>query len=328
VAFEPGNDYFDLLPILAFATPAPDQEPPSEPGQIIINETAEYSVNISWEASTDNTSVAHYEIFIDGYPALITESLDTVADLEWLPCNTEVAIKIRAVDSYGNMSGFSPVKEAITQECTPHSIPGRIDSEKYSGKSSDINVFPNTDNGSGYHIGGFGHGGWTEYLVNVEEPGSYAADFRVFTGTSGGMIRLYSDDIEKGSLFIQGPINWTDRRMLVDLSEGEQIIRLDFSGPIGFLFDLNHIDIQPDQTGINGPGSETRIHVYPNPFDNNIYLESNADLADVRLYSLTGTLLNIQIKPTKTGLIINTSQLPAGIYFLSVSGITKKMIKF
>jgi hypothetical protein len=327
VTFEAGGDYFDLLPMMAFTTPPPDQEPPSVPGPIIIQETTESSLAISWGSSIDNTSVSVYEVFIHGSYAATVESPDTTAFFEWLPCNTETTIQIRAVDSYGNMSDFSPVIVALTKACTPHVIPGRIEAERYSGKSDNINVYANSDGEPGHHIGGFFHGDWVEYLVNVKEAGSYAADFRVSSNSAAARIRMVVNEQETGSLFLQGPMNWSDNGIIVALEEGEQTIRLHFSGPSGLLFDLNWVNIYSDPTGIPETGSGNRMQIFPNPFNNKIYLETAAEMEHVRLYSSSGTLLAPHISTSAGGLILHTSHLPAGVYFLSVSGKAKKMIK-
>ena len=66
------------------------------------------SASVSWGASTDNTAVTGYDVFVNGtkLQSVTTNSIN----LSNLTDNTEYTIKVRAYDEAGNMSEFNTEK--------------------------------------------------------------------------------------------------------------------------------------------------------------------------------------------------------------------------
>ncbi|UEM46534.1 minor tail protein [Mycobacterium phage JuicyJay] len=99
----------DNLPALGVS----DGEPPSIPEGLDYTATGS-TINVTWEASTDNVGVTGYEVRIDGgTPVAKTGLSHTFTDLE---PETEYSIDVRAKDAAGNWSDWSEPLVAETGE--------------------------------------------------------------------------------------------------------------------------------------------------------------------------------------------------------------------
>jgi hypothetical protein len=82
-------------------------------------------------------------------------------------------------------------------------------------------------------------------------------------------------------------------------------------------------------TGINEEFEGTSISIFPNPASDVLYIETEADVQNISLYTMTGQLLrSITVVDERT--TIDVSELQSGVYFLSIENednvITKKVI--
>lgn len=64
--------------------------------------------------------------------------------------------------------------------------------------------------------------------------------------------------------------------------------------------------------------------VYPNPAKNQINVIGNASVNRVRLFSITGSEMNISTVQTRFGMVVNVANLPNGIYSLVYLDGTKE----
>jgi hypothetical protein len=67
------------------------------------------------------------------------------------------------------------------------------------------------------------------------------------------------------------------------------------------------------------------LDVYPNPFNNEIYVQTNSK--NIELFSLTGSKLSVEINAVAKAYVIDASMLTKGVYLLKVDGEIKKLIK-
>ncbi|MBR4350497.1 MAG: fibronectin type III domain-containing protein, partial [Bacteroidales bacterium] len=74
------------------------------------------SASVSWGASTDNTAVTGYDVYVNGtkLQSVTTNSIN----LSDLNDNTEYTIKVRAYDEAGNLSEFNTEKTFTTLKST------------------------------------------------------------------------------------------------------------------------------------------------------------------------------------------------------------------
>jgi Raf kinase inhibitor-like YbhB/YbcL family protein len=92
---------------LDITTPKSDDTiPPSVPANLHATNVSASSITLNWDASTDNTGVAAYEVAKDGVVFATVPDLTATAD--GLAANTSFKFKVRAKDANGNASAFSP----------------------------------------------------------------------------------------------------------------------------------------------------------------------------------------------------------------------------
>jgi len=89
----------------AVVAPPPDAEIPSTPGTPTADSVGATSVSLSWSASTDNVSVAGYEVFQNGEK--IGDASSTSFSAGGLTPETNYVFAVRAKDAAGNFSALS-----------------------------------------------------------------------------------------------------------------------------------------------------------------------------------------------------------------------------
>ena len=82
-----------------------DTEAPSAPTNLNATAIAETTVDLAWNASTDNVGVTGYEVFLDGNALGVVTA--TNAQVTGLVAATDYAFTVRAQDAAGNNSGLS-----------------------------------------------------------------------------------------------------------------------------------------------------------------------------------------------------------------------------
>ncbi len=114
-----------------------DTEAPSIPTNLISSNIEQGSVDLSWDASTDNVGVTGYEVY-QGGSYLLTETSNT-AQITGLTPTTSYNFLIRAKDAAGNLSGNSNLA-FVTTKNSSFTIP---ELETSSGFEDDISIYPN-----------------------------------------------------------------------------------------------------------------------------------------------------------------------------------------
>ncbi|WP_283133154.1 glycosyl hydrolase family 18 protein [Rhizohabitans arisaemae] len=94
--------------------PANDTQAPTVPGNLQAGTVTASSVNLSWGASTDNSGVFGYEVFLDG--VLKTTVTGTSATVNGLSPSTRYTFTVRARDTYDNVSAQSNSVVANTSD--------------------------------------------------------------------------------------------------------------------------------------------------------------------------------------------------------------------
>lgn len=80
------------------------EAPPSAPGALSLSSATETSIAFSWGASSDDTGVKQYEVFVgaESTPRVTTNT--TAATVDRLVCGTAYTIAVQALDGAGNRS--------------------------------------------------------------------------------------------------------------------------------------------------------------------------------------------------------------------------------
>ena len=97
--------------------PGPDGTSPSVPANLASPSQTETSVDLSWDASTDNVGVDHYDVFLDG--TLAGPTVATSTTISNLSPGTTYSVEVEAVDAAGNRSGRSPALSVSTTAASP-----------------------------------------------------------------------------------------------------------------------------------------------------------------------------------------------------------------
>jgi chitodextrinase len=122
-----------------------DTQAPSAPTSLAASAILSTSFTLTWAASTDNTGVAGYEIFLDGELFGTTTSATTL-NITGLIASTTYVMTVKAKDAAGNTSASSPplnvatsaVFTQITSTPSVITIDG-VQEAAYNGVSSPMN---------------------------------------------------------------------------------------------------------------------------------------------------------------------------------------------
>ncbi|WP_042431353.1 cellulose binding domain-containing protein [Streptacidiphilus anmyonensis] len=115
-ATDPANCTIDNAPCAGL--PA-DTTPPSTPTGLAVTGSAPGSVSLSWNASTDNRSVAGYHVWSGG--SLLATVTGTSATLTGLIQGSSLSVSVSAFDPSGNES---PASAPVTAVAGTGSVPG------------------------------------------------------------------------------------------------------------------------------------------------------------------------------------------------------------
>ncbi|RLK60928.1 fibronectin type III domain-containing protein [Actinokineospora cianjurensis] len=101
--------------------PAPDTTAPTAPANLRSTGVTQTSVNLAWNAATDNVGVAGYEVF-EGATSVAT-STGTSATITGLTADTEHTYTVKARDAAGNVSPASAALKVRTQQAPDTAAP-------------------------------------------------------------------------------------------------------------------------------------------------------------------------------------------------------------
>lgn len=85
---------------------------PSDPTNLMSSNTTQTTTDLSWDASSDNFSVAGYNIYKDN--TLLTTVASAIYSVTSLTPNTTYNFKVTAIDDSGNESGIIASSNAVT----------------------------------------------------------------------------------------------------------------------------------------------------------------------------------------------------------------------
>ena len=130
-----------------------DSEAPTVPANVALSNISTTSIDASWEASTDNTAVTKYEVFVDGN--LNENTTNTNYTISNLNPGTSYSITVLAKDIANNQSAQSVAVSASTlTDATAPSIPSNVNITNETGTSFKVNWTASTDNSgvTGYNV--------------------------------------------------------------------------------------------------------------------------------------------------------------------------------
>ena len=157
------NESEQSIPLIV--TTLEDTEAPTVPENIVISNQTNVSFKVTWNASTDNTAVTSYDVFLDG--SFNVNTANTTYTINGLTASTTYSVTLQAKDAVGNTSAQSTPVEASTTSGT--GVANELFFSEYVEGSSNnkaleiVNLTDNTINLSLYNIRrqGNGVGDWS-----------------------------------------------------------------------------------------------------------------------------------------------------------------------
>lgn len=361
------NPYIDNPSWVAVIwNPNPDTQAPTAPTNLVATNTTFSSVDLDWNAATDDVGVVSYEVEQDGVVVKNVTTLQTT--ISGLSPQTNYSFAVKALDAYGNISALSN-----TINITTLAAPTIIFSEDFEGCNSvlfnaiselsdlDWECSPQygENNTASFQMNGFSQGQVpsTDWLITYN-----AIDFdlyqdeklRFFTAAAYGdseLQLLYSTDYDGSatpSNFTWQPVPNVNIALHSDGSgtieeniySNIDISSISGSAYIAFKYDTSNGDDATrwtvDSFEITGEDNlrvntkELDFSFYPNPVKGNnlnVQMNNNVDFS-YEIYDLNGRLIQ-QAQQVSTS-SINVSSISNGLYLLKLTSegktATKKLV--
>ena len=126
----------------------PDTEDPTTPAALTAANPTETTVDLSWTASTDNTAVSSYDVYIGGAFYVNTSSNATTYTVTGLTASTAYTFTLLARDASGNQSSLSTsATETTTAPDTEDpTIPANLTASNPTASTVDLSWTASTDN--------------------------------------------------------------------------------------------------------------------------------------------------------------------------------------
>jgi len=344
-----------------------DIEAPSVPANIVISDETDVSFKITWDPSTDNTEVIHYNIYLDDiFYDMINVSTYIV---NGLTASTTYIVTLEAVDEVNNTSAQSTPVNATTTDGNSNTTMEVLISEYVEGSSNNkaieiANLLTSPVEVEGYNLrrDSNGSGEWSERfdLTGTIDVGDVMV---IINGNADAQILINEADIivaNNQSTNYGEPLNFNGNDP-VGLFKDDVLI--DIVGVFGggssnFAKDVtlrrkstivepntnfnldNEWEIFPLNTFDDIGGTHLtlstekylwkQVSIYPNPTLNGfLNIKFNKD-AKVEVFSIFGKKL-IQTKINHLNSSIDISSLSKGIYFIKIShkelSLSTKIIK-
>ncbi|MBT3741789.1 MAG: endonuclease [Polaribacter sp.] len=147
-----------------------DNEAPTVPANVSVNNINFNSFDISWTASTDNIAVTSYDVYVDGN--LSGNTANTNFSLSNLNSSTTYSITVLAKDLVGNKSAQSAAASGTTlTDASAPTVPTNVTISNETGTSFKVSWSASTDNVSvssyDVYIDGSLHGSAANTNYNV-----------------------------------------------------------------------------------------------------------------------------------------------------------------
>jgi len=178
-----------------------DTQAPSVPANLAASNVTQTTVDLSWNASTDNVGVTGYDVY-QGTTNLGTVS-GTSTQITGLTASTAYSFRVRARDAAGNISGYSNTVNVTTSaapDTQAPSVPTSLVASNVTQTTVDLSWNASTDNVgvTGYDVyqGNTNLGtvaGTTTQITGLTASTAYS--FRVRARDAAGNISGYSNTV-------------------------------------------------------------------------------------------------------------------------------------
>ncbi|WP_299385502.1 endonuclease [uncultured Lacinutrix sp.] len=334
-------EYADLI-----WNPNPDTQDPTTPTNLVASNPTASTVDLAWTASTDNTAVTNYDIYVDGAFYVTTSSNATTFTVTGLSSETTYTFTVLANDAAGNTSSLSASATATTlaggstgSDCANEdfeNIPANVGSygiRTWTGVDGIANGWTATDartdqalntrsicirNGtltSPSLSNGIGNLTVTTQLAFGGSAGTF--DVKV-NGTSVGSIPYTGDNTTSTTTTISNINIIGNVTIVLENQSSSNRVRID---------DLSwtcYSSLSVKEFSLNA------IKIYPNPVKGNLLNIEVKENTRFEIYSILGKKI-LEGNVTPTNKKVSVSRLNKGVYILKLEtpngSISKKLVK-
>ncbi|WP_299134221.1 endonuclease [uncultured Tenacibaculum sp.] len=329
-------------------TPA-DTQAPTTPSNLTGSTITKTSVNLSWNASTDNTAVTGYDVYKGS--TKITTVTTTNFNVTGLSAATSYNFYVRAKDAANNVSSSSNTITITTlaNTVTYCSSKGNNASYEYIDNVAIGGISNVTGNNNGYAdftaqtgnltygnntiivSAGFSSSSYTEFWkvwIDFNQNGTFETNEEVVSGSSSSSANLTStfsvpSSAIAGKTRMRVSMKWNAAQSSCEtFSYGEVE---DYSVNIGSSSARNDKNLTTkNYAKLGNEAPLFNADIYPNPASNSISIKIN-DFRKAN-YRISNTL-GLIIKKGRVSNSINVSDLNKGIYILDINDGNKSIIK-
>lgn len=338
---------------------------PSAPANLAANNITQTTVDLTWNAATDNTGVTGYEVY--NGTTKIASVTATNYQVTGLTPNTNYNFSVTAIDAAANESNASNSASITTLPNITSTIlsqsyfesgldnwtDGGGDVARYSGSRSyegnySIRLRDNSGTASAmtstsYDLTSFDTVEISFYFYSYSMENGEDFWVRFYNGSSWSTVKTYASGTDFNNNGFYAAVVTLDKnnytfannsqiRFQNDASSNADHIYIDqviITGKTGTLLSKgsNSNSVQLIRTMLSDQSAlNNEFNIYPNPVVN-ATLTIKMDTASSVDYKVVNTIGQVLLKGKLSSNQINVSTLKKGIYFLEISTSEEKMVK-
>jgi chitodextrinase len=330
-----------------------DTEAPTAPTNLASSNVTESSVDLTWDASSDNVGVDHYTVFKDG--SSVGTTSNTSYSVTGLNAGTTYTFTVKAEDAAGNVSDASNAIDVTTNESSVSYCSSNGENTNYEwidlvelgsisnstgadgGYADYTNLSTDLTTGSNvtiYVSAGFASSSYTEYWhvwIDFDQNGTFESDEEVVSGSSSSADKLSASfdvptDATTGQTRMRVTMKYNSAATPCETFNYGEVE--DYTVNITNSTSNYYLADESNATKLNNSDAKTGITVYPNPANENITLniKSGERNTSVSIYNTNGNLIKtVPMKSSERQ--INIAELPEGTYILKVADEKEPFVK-
>ena len=299
---------------VTFGEAIPDTQAPTVPTGLVSSNITSSSANISWSASTDNVGVTGYEVYRNG--SLVSTVTTTSYSATGLSASTQYAFTVKAKDAAGNISSASSTLYVTTSDVsTTTNLTLTITFDNYPEETSWT-----LKNSSGSTVASGGtyasQADGSTLVIPINNVPDDCYDFTILDTYGDGICCSYGSGsyslaLTGGSVLASGG-SFTS----------SEVTNFCLPNTRSKTFGSTSHNIYDNVSGLS------TVNIYPNPANTfiNVNVINGNRVGTIRIYNTVGTLVKT-LKINGNEKEIDISELPAGLYIISIEDEKEPLIK-